>query len=161
MIVVVAVGFGIYKLFNPNDDKNTNKTHYAKESLVAKRQNESQKNINKPSIRKKNVKKQAQLRKLATQYAQSVKEDEEFMEHLRQTWFHDPANALEFSQEGEVRFADTPSGAECAGITVRSLWELGKKEEARDKARQLVAKYPDSFWAKDIKRHLLSSQPNN
>ena len=68
----------------------------------------------------------------------------------------DPAQALALAREGNRRFPHSGDAAE-RGVTIcKSLAALGRFEEAQDEARRLVRAYPDTPWALDVQRHLLS-----
>ena len=68
----------------------------------------------------------------------------------------DPAQALALAREGNRRFPHSGDAAE-RGVTIcKSLAALGRFEEAQDEARRLVQAYPDTPWALDVQRHLLS-----
>lgn len=68
----------------------------------------------------------------------------------------DPAQALALAREGNRRFPHSGDAAERSVTICKSLAALGRFEEARDEARRLVQNYPDTPWALDVQRHLLT-----
>jgi TolA-binding protein len=68
----------------------------------------------------------------------------------------DPARALELAREGNRRFPTSADAAERAWTICKSLAALGRFSEAQQEARRMVQRYPDTTWASDVKRHLLT-----
>jgi hypothetical protein len=66
-----------------------------------------------------------------------------------------PQQSLDLAREARRRFGSSPHAPERDWIVVKSLVNLRRFHEARDEARALVAKYPDSESAQDVRRHLL------
>jgi hypothetical protein len=79
----------------------------------------------------------------------------ELMQQLREMRQSDPELSLRLAREGNERFPGSPEAAERASIVVKSLMRTGKAEEATAEARAMVAKYPGTSWALDVKRHML------
>ncbi|HVV16038.1 MAG TPA: hypothetical protein VHH90_02450 [Polyangia bacterium] len=78
------------------------------------------------------------------------------MAKLRGLGASDPAQALALAREGNRRFPHSGDAAERSVTICKSLAALGRFEEAQDEARQLVRNYPDTPWASDVQRHLLT-----
>ncbi|HXU63345.1 MAG TPA: hypothetical protein VN962_16720 [Polyangia bacterium] len=78
------------------------------------------------------------------------------MSQLRELGASDPARALALARDGNRRFAGGAGAAERSWTISKSLAALGRAAEARDEARRMVAQYPDTEWANDVRRHLLS-----
>lgn len=78
------------------------------------------------------------------------------MAKLRELGASDPAQALALARQGNRRFPTSGDAAERSVTICKSLAALGRFEEAQDEARQLVRKYPDTPWALDVQRHLLT-----
>jgi TolA-binding protein len=68
----------------------------------------------------------------------------------------DPARALELAREGNRRFPNSADAAERTWTICKSLAALGRFSEAQQEARRMVQQYPDTTWASDVKRHLLT-----
>ncbi|MES1208764.1 MAG: hypothetical protein ABUS79_22740 [Pseudomonadota bacterium] len=78
------------------------------------------------------------------------------MAKLRELGASDPAQALALAREGNRRFPHSGDAAERSVTICKSLAALGRFEEAQDEARRLVRNYPDTPWAVDVQRHLLT-----
>ena len=78
------------------------------------------------------------------------------MAALRDLGASDPARALELAREGNRRFPKSADAAERSWTICKSLAALGRFSDAQIEARQLVHQYPDTTWASDVKRHLLT-----
>jgi hypothetical protein len=50
---------------------------------------------------------------------------------------------------------DSPEAAERAWMIVKSLDGLARHHEARAAALDIVSRYPDTPWARDVQRHVL------
>ena len=66
-----------------------------------------------------------------------------------------PQQSLDLAREAQRRFGRSPDAPERDWMIVKSLVNLRRFHEARDEARALVATYPDSEQAQDVRRHLL------
>lgn len=77
------------------------------------------------------------------------------MSTLRQLGDSSPQASLEMARAGNARFPDSPDAAERAWYVCKSLVNLENFYDARDEARLMVAKYPGTPWADDVRRHLL------
>jgi len=78
------------------------------------------------------------------------------MSAIRELGAPDPARALELAREGNRRFPNSADVAERTWTVCRSLAALGRFSEAQQEARQMVQQYPDTTWAGDVRRHLLT-----
>ena len=78
------------------------------------------------------------------------------MAELREIGASDPARALALARDGNRRFARGAGAPERSWTICKSLAALGRASEARDEARRMVDQYPDTEWANDVRRHLLS-----
>ncbi len=78
------------------------------------------------------------------------------MSAIRELGAADPARALELAREGNRRFPNSADAAERTWTICKSLAALGRFSEAQQEARQMVQQYPDTTWASDVKRHLLT-----
>jgi len=78
------------------------------------------------------------------------------MSAIRELGAADPARALELAREGNRRFPNSADAAERTWTICKSLAALGRSSEAQQEARQMVQQYPDTRWAGDVRRHLLT-----
>ena len=78
------------------------------------------------------------------------------MSAIRELGAADPARALELAREGNRRFPNSADAAERTWTICKSLAALGRSSEAQQEARQMVQQYPDTTWAGDVRRHLLT-----
>jgi hypothetical protein len=74
------------------------------------------------------------------------------MAELRQIQKTDPKRALELAREGNQRFPESSDAAERASIVVHSLAQLGLRSEARGEAEDMVNRYPDTEWVREVER---------
>jgi hypothetical protein len=81
------------------------------------------------------------------------RDDASQMARLREVQDADPTLAYELAKEGQRRFPESANAAERAAIAVKALALQGKRSEARREAGDMVAKYPDSPWARDVEMH--------
>jgi len=63
-----------------------------------------------------------------------------------------PALAIELAREGNRRFASSPDAPERASTLVHALAAKGLASEARGEAEDMVNRYPDSAWVREIER---------
>jgi hypothetical protein len=87
--------------------------------------------------------------------AAAARDDLVAMETLRELLNTEPLRAIELARQANRRAPDSPDAAERSWIIVKALASLKRFHEARDEAATLAAKYPDSSWALDAKRHML------
>jgi hypothetical protein len=78
------------------------------------------------------------------------------MSQLRAIAGTDPRTSLELVREGDEHFPDSADAPERAWFGVRSLVDLSRFTEAQHEARAMVARYPQTPWALDVQRHLLT-----
>lgn len=74
------------------------------------------------------------------------------MAELRAFKDSDPEFAIERAREGNQRFPGSPDAAERSSILIHALANAGKASEARGEAEDMVNKYPDSEWVREIER---------
>ena len=77
------------------------------------------------------------------------------LDKLRDLSTSTPLLALRLAREGNAR---DPKGTEAPGrawVIVKSLTNLGRFDEAREEARQMVEAYPNTPDALDVERHVL------
>jgi hypothetical protein len=79
-------------------------------------------------------------------------EDKVLMARLRQTAERDPAWAIALAREDNQRFPDSPDAPERASILIHALAEQGQAMQARGEAEEVVNRYPDSQWVREIER---------
>jgi hypothetical protein len=72
----------------------------------------------------------------------------------------DPPLSLKLAKEAVDRFPDSPSAPEFEWNVVKALFNMGRLEDAKDEARIMLWKYPNSDFTVDVDRHLLHTQPN-
>ncbi|HEU4581809.1 MAG TPA: hypothetical protein VFS67_26315 [Polyangiaceae bacterium] len=79
-------------------------------------------------------------------------EEPELMRQLRRARGNDPALAIELAREGNRRFPGSPAAPERASILIHALAERGLASEARGEAEDMVNRYPDSAWVREVER---------
>jgi len=80
--------------------------------------------------------------------------ESELLEKLRKAQDTDDyALSYELAREGQRRFPDSSNAPEIAAMVVKSLARQGKVSEARAEAEEMVNKYPDTHWAREVERH--------
>jgi hypothetical protein len=77
------------------------------------------------------------------------------MQRLRALRTTAPLEALALAEELEARFPNGRGAAERSYLAVRSLVELRRFHEARDRAKSMVERFPGDPYALDVQRHLL------
>jgi hypothetical protein len=83
-------------------------------------------------------------------------EEGEYMAMLRDVGLQDPELSLHLAREGNARFPGSSDGAERGWYEVRALVDLKRTDEAVAVSRALVDKYPNSPFALDVARHMLT-----
>jgi hypothetical protein len=78
--------------------------------------------------------------------------EEELMRLLRTSQGNDSALAIELAREGNRRFAGSPDAPERASILIHALAEEGLSSEARGEAEDMVNRYPDSAWVREVEQ---------
>ena len=72
------------------------------------------------------------------------------MVRLRSVKDGDPAAAVDLAREGNRRFPDSPDAPERSSIAVHALAGQGRASEARGEAEDMVNRYPDSAWVREV-----------
>ncbi len=72
------------------------------------------------------------------------------MVRLRQA--KDPDLVAELAREGNHRFPDSEGAPERASLLIHALAAQGLASEARGEAEDMVNRYPDSEWVREIER---------
>ncbi len=74
------------------------------------------------------------------------------MDHLRRVKDSDPALAVELGREGNRLFPSSADAPERAAIVIHALAAEGFSSEARGEAEDMVNRYPDSDWVREIEQ---------
>jgi hypothetical protein len=74
------------------------------------------------------------------------------MVRLRSVEDGDSVAAIDLAREGDRRFADSPDAPERASILIHALASQGRASEARAEAEDMVNRYPDSSWVREVER---------
>ena len=74
------------------------------------------------------------------------------MARLRDLESTDPALAVELAREGNRRFPEGDGASERASILIHALASLGRASEARGEAEDMVNRYPDTEWVREVER---------
>ena len=85
------------------------------------------------------------------------KDEASLMAKIRELESSDPELSLKLAREDNERYPNSPDAAERAWFICRSLTGLGRFEEARAEALNMVQKYPGTSWTSDVQRHVLSN----
>jgi hypothetical protein len=72
------------------------------------------------------------------------------MEKLRGDVKPNPASALALADEGERRFADSPSAEERRALAIQALINLDRIGTARSRAYQFLSRYPDGPYSAHV-----------
>jgi len=64
----------------------------------------------------------------------------------------DPALAMALAREGNRRFSASSDAAERSSILIHALAEQGFSSEARGEAEEMVNRYPDSAWVREVEQ---------
>jgi len=67
---------------------------------------------------------------------------------------------VQLAREALSRFPDSPRAPEFAMNLTKALVHLGRVDEARAEAREMLRKYPASPFTGEVERHLLTNPPN-
>jgi hypothetical protein len=76
----------------------------------------------------------------------------QLMARLRQLAEQDPSQAVIVAREGNRRFPDSPSAPERTSILIHARATVGEPMQARGEAEEMVNKYPDSAWVREVER---------
>jgi hypothetical protein len=74
------------------------------------------------------------------------------MRRLRGAGSQDTALAVELAREGNRRFPASTAAPERTSILIHALADQGLASEARAEAEDMVNRYPDSSWVREIER---------
>jgi len=72
----------------------------------------------------------------------------------------DPLLSLKLAREALDRFPGSPNAPEFEWNAVKALFNMGRIEDAKEEARVMRWRYPNSNFTSDVDRHLLHPQPN-
>ena len=92
--------------------------------------------------------------------AEKLVDETRLLTQLRDLAASDPQLSLKLAREGVARFPDSPYAPKFEWNAVKALFNMGRLDDAKDEARIMLWKYPDSEWSTDVDRHLLHPQPN-
>jgi hypothetical protein len=83
----------------------------------------------------------------------SVPSDEPaLMAELRRIGPTDPERAIALARQGNQRFAGSADAPERTSILIHALATRGLSSEARGEAEDMVNRYPDSHWVREIEQ---------
>jgi hypothetical protein len=74
------------------------------------------------------------------------------MARLRGAGGTDAALAIELARAGNRRFPDSPDAPERTSILIHALVSVGRPNEARGVAEEMVNHYPDSSWVREVEQ---------
>lgn len=74
------------------------------------------------------------------------------MVELRRVKDADPELALALARDGNQRFPASPDAPERATISIYALTALGRSSEGRRLAEDMVNRYPDSKWVREVEQ---------
>jgi hypothetical protein len=77
-------------------------------------------------------------------------DEDELMRRLRLARGSNAEAAVELAREGNRRFPSSSAAPERASILIHSLAELGLASQARGQAEDMVNRYADSPWVREI-----------
>lgn len=77
-------------------------------------------------------------------------DEEALMSELRRAKDSDPELSLSLARDGNRRFAESTHAPERASTIVHALSALGRSSEGRGEAEDLVNRYPDSEWVREV-----------
>ncbi len=72
------------------------------------------------------------------------------MVRLRRVRDSDPAAVIDLAREGNRRFPGSPDAPERTSILIHALAGQERASEARGEAEDMVNRYPDSSWVREI-----------
>jgi len=85
------------------------------------------------------------------------KDEASLMAKIRELGSSDLELSLKLAREGNDRYPNSPDAVERTWFICKSLTGLGRSEEARSEALNMVEKYPGTSWTSDVQRHVLSN----
>jgi len=74
------------------------------------------------------------------------------MRLLRSAQNNDPTLVIELAREANRRFPESPDAPERASLLIHALAKQGLASEARGQAEDMVNRYPDSAWVREVER---------
>lgn len=74
------------------------------------------------------------------------------MDELRRFKDTDPQFAVDRAREGNARFPNSADAPERTSILIHALSALGQTAEARGVSEDMVNRFPDSTWVREIER---------
>jgi hypothetical protein len=77
-------------------------------------------------------------------------DESRLMARLRGLKDGDPAAAIDLAREGNRRFPGGPDAPERTSILIHALAGQGRASEARGEAEDMVNRYPDSSWVREV-----------
>jgi hypothetical protein len=80
-------------------------------------------------------------------------DESSLMTELRRVQDSDPELALALARDGNQRFPNSEQAPERAASMVHSLTALGRASEGRAVAEDMVNRYPDSTWVRQIEQY--------
>ena len=83
-----------------------------------------------------------------------------FLTRLHALAASDPTESLRLARLALASFPTSPNAPEFEWNVVKALFNMGRFEEAKEEARILLQKYPETDFAGDVDRHLLHAPPN-
>jgi hypothetical protein len=75
------------------------------------------------------------------------------MKRLREIKESDSALAVELAREGNRRFPESADAPERASILIHALVALDRANEARGEAEDMVNRYANSTWVREVERY--------
>lgn len=84
------------------------------------------------------------------------KTEEEIAEYLKEHLISEPDNTLHIAKEALKDHPNSEKVPEFHWYVIRSLLEIGQRDEAIDEAKMFVLQYPGNYHAEDVRRHLLT-----
>jgi hypothetical protein len=84
--------------------------------------------------------------------APTPEDESTLMSELRNFKDTDPEFAIERAREGNRRFPDSAEAPERSSILIHALAAAGRASEARGEAEDMVNRYPDSEWVREVER---------
>lgn len=79
-------------------------------------------------------------------------DEAELMGALRSAHESDPGFVIALAREGNRRFPNSSDAPERASLLIHALAEQGLPSEARGEAEDMVNRYPDSRWVREIEQ---------
>ncbi len=84
------------------------------------------------------------------------KTEEKIAEYLKERLMSEPDNTLQIAKEALKEHPNSEKVPEFHWYVIRSLMEIGRRDEAIKEAKRFVLRYPGNYHAEDVRRHLLT-----